>query len=121
MFRIGQLVPKEGSAGLEALRSWFRRDSSLETVANSVTQGHRHRGAALSKGREDSKSLLSVKGRLRSEAWNEGVFRFQLQKDFEYLSSGFQTVFHKVLEFQGSVPGTSQAVGGGGLAPPSSA
>ena len=41
------------------------------------------------------------------------AFRFQLQKDFEYLSSGFQTVFHKVLEFQGSVPGTSQAVGRG--------
>ena len=42
------------------------------------------------------------------------AFRFQLQKNFVSIcSSGFQTVFHGVPGFQGSVPGTAQAMGRG--------
>ena len=64
----------------------------------------------MSKGKEDSKSPLGVKGVVLGMK----AFRFQLQKNFVNIcSNGFQTVFHRVPGFQGSVPETAQVVGRG--------
>ena len=76
-----------------ALLGWWHSEVGLEgffpeTFTNSA-QGHRHREAALSKGTEGSKSPLSVKGCLRSGAWNEG-FQVSVAKELcEYLFKWF--------------------------------